>query len=122
MTARWGIEGQAMEYRVGMRYMLVWCGLLFTPGAFAQGGVAALPGTYQLYSVEPKIPEVFTTDLRLFMEDHRAQDHDVVLRVGRVTWVKILARITINEPGFVPLPEDILPVEPGSMPDIPVTR
>jgi hypothetical protein len=108
----------------GMKIQIVLAvfALAFGGSVQAQIGSVADPGTYQLYTVEPKIPEVFTTDLRVFIEYHREQSHDVVIRIGQVTWVKILARTTITDPAFVPLPEDILPVAPGTMPDIPVER
>jgi hypothetical protein len=75
-----------------------------------------------LYTTEPKVQEVFTTDLLVYIESNRAQGHDVVRRVGSVTWVKILARVTITDPAFVPLPEGILPIDAGTFPAIPVER
>jgi len=105
-----------------IRAVVLSCGFFLAMSGRAQVGVSAAPGTYQFYTIEPKVVEVFTTDLGVLIEAHRAQSQDTVIRVGNVTWVRILARTTIADPAFVPLPEDILAVPPGTMPDMPVER
>ena len=106
-----------------LRVLLLGGFILSTSGeVLGQVGSPAAMGTFQLYTTDPKVPEVFSSELLVFVEANRAQDHDVVKRVGTVTWVKILARITITDPAFVPLPEGILPVDVGTFPAIPVER
>ena len=82
----------------------------------------APPGTYQLMTTNPKVPEVFTTDLREFIQEHRAAHHDVYLKIGQVTWVRIFSQARIDDPGFQPVSEEIVPTEPGWLPVIPATK
>ena len=72
----------------------------------------AAPGTYQLLTTEPKMGEVFTTDLLVFIEAHRRPSETVQCQVGQVTWVRIFSYDEINDPDFQPVPEGIIAVSP----------
>lgn len=96
------------------------CGLLVSVNASAQSDTlhadyAHTPGTFRLLTIEPKMREVFTTDLYPLIEAHRNMHENVLLRVGEVTWVRIFSRAVINAPDFVPASEEILVVDPANV-------
>ncbi len=102
--------------------MRQWAGHIFATCVLIASGLslqaqdpAAAPGTYQLMTINPKVPEVFTTDLRVFIGAHRALDHEVLLRIGQVTWVLIYSQAEIDAPGFQAADDMIVPVDPATL-------
>ncbi len=83
--------------------------------AHAQNGPPALPGTFQLLTTEPKAREVFSTDILPFIEAHRDAHEPRLVSVGRYSWVLILSQDVIGQPGFQPLPEEIITVDQATL-------
>lgn len=71
----------------------------------------AAVGTYQLMTTNVKYGEVFNTDILPMIESNRKINRVVILKIGDYTWVKILSENTINNPNFVPLPEEIIEIK-----------
>lgn len=73
--------------------------------------VSAAAGTYQFQSSNPKVQELFTTDILVRIEANRDQFVEKIIVVGTVTSVRILPYAVINAPGFIPLSDQIIYIE-----------
>jgi hypothetical protein len=93
---------------------LLACGSCFQV-AHGQNGPPAQPGTFQLLTTEPKAGEVFSTDILPFIEAHRDAHEPRLVSVGRYSWVLILSQDVIGQPGFQPLPEEIITVDESTL-------
>lgn len=95
-------------------FFVLACGTCFHV-AHGQNGPPAQLGTFQLLTTEPKAREVFSTDILPFIEAHRDAHEPRLVNVGRYSWVLILSQDVIDQPGFQPLPEEIITVEEGTL-------
>jgi hypothetical protein len=93
---------------------LLACGACFQQ-VQAQNGPPAQVGTFQLLTTEPKAREVFSTDILPFIEAHRDAHEPRLVSVGRFSWVLILSQDVIGQPGFQPLPEEIITVDEATL-------
>lgn len=82
------------------------------------GPVQAAPGTYRLRTSDLKVSELFTDDILYTIEANRDSLVQKIIVIGTVTTVRILPYSMINAPGFIPLPEGIIPVEEDSIVEI----
>lgn len=73
-----------------------------------QPGVKAAPGTYQLICSNAKFMEVFTDDILYLIESSRDPELVKIITIGQVTKARILPYSVINDPGFTPLPDEII--------------
>ncbi len=95
-------------------FFLLVCGVNFL-AANAQDGPPAQLGTFQLLTTEPKALEVFSTEILPFIEAHRDAHEPRLVSIGRYAWVLILSQDVISQPGFEPLPEEIITVEEATL-------
>lgn len=80
-------------------------------GSFSQS--KAVEGTFQLMTTNQKVNEVFTTDIYSIIESNREINDVAIVKIGEYTWLRILSLNTINSPNFVPLPSEIIVIEPN---------
>ncbi len=66
---------------------------------------SAKEGTFQFITTNPKVKEVFTTELLKKIEKNRDENEIVYLKIGTYTTAKILPVTTISKPDFTPLKE-----------------
>ena len=86
-------------------------GILFGCFSLSVYSQSSLDGTYQLMTTTPKAQEVFTTDLLVVVENERLENATAIVKVGEVTWVRILSTNTINDPNFTPLSDEVIVID-----------
>lgn len=91
----------------------------FCASSHAQDPSIADLGTYQLLTTQPKLKEVFTSELLIRIESERHDTITRIVKVGLVTWARILSREAIEAPDFAALSDDILEVDPDIIESMP---